>query len=122
MTLAAPDLVGDQLTLEVESGLASLRAPDSAPGPMEGPPPALTVSDKVVAPEPASGCAPTLNAPPTTDDDDVRNASHVASDRDNTPAIGVPMWSTSAPRGWTAELQDYKKKKKKERKEKLSWT
>ena len=131
------DLVGDQLTLEVESGLASLRAPDSAPGPMEGPPPTLTVSDEVApgtGPEaevPPPPGFPTsqplavlqpLNTPPTTDDDDVRNASHVASDRDSTPAIGVPMWSTSAPRGWTAELQDYKKRKKKERKEKLSWT
>ena len=133
-----PDLVGDQLTLEVESGLASLRAPDSAPGPMKGPPPALTVSDEVApgtGPKaevpPPPGFPPSqplavlqpLNAPHTTDDDDVRNASHVASDRDSTPAIGVPMWSTSAPRGWTAELQDYKKRrKKKERKEKLSWT
>ena len=132
----APDLVGDQLTLEVESGLASLRAPDSAPGPMKGPPPALTVSDEVApgtGPKaevpPPPGFPPSqplavlqpLNAPPTTDNDDVRNASHVASDKDSTPAIGVPMWSTSAPRGWTAELQDYKKRKKK-RKEKLSWT
>ena len=121
------DLVGDQLTLEVESGLASLRAPESAPGPMEGSPPALTVSDEVApgtGPKaevpPPPGFPPSqplavlqpLNAPPTTDDDDVRNASHVASDRDSTPAIGVPMWSTSAPRGWTAELQDYKKRKK----------
>ena len=123
-----PDLVGDQLTLEVESGLASLRAPDSAPGPMKGPPPALTVSDEVapgtgpkVEVPPPPGFPPSqpvlqpLNAPPTTDDDDVRNASHVASDRDSTPAIGVPMWSTSAPRGWTAELQDYKKRKKREK-------
>ena len=122
-----PDLVGDQLTLEVESGLASLRAPDSAPGPMKGPPPALTVSDEVapgtgpkVEVPPPPGFPPSqplavlqpLNAPPTTDDDDVRNASHVASDRDSTPPIGVPVWSTSAPRGWTAELQDYKKRKK----------
>ena len=119
----APDLVGDQ----VESGLASLRAPDSAPGPMKGPPPALTVSDEVapgtgpkVEVPPPPGFPPSqplavlqpLNAPPTTDDDDVRNASHVASDRDSTPPIGVPVWSTSAPRGWTAELQDYKKRKK----------
>ena len=122
-----PDLVGEQLTLEVESGLASLRAPDSAPGPMKGPPPALTVSDEVapgtgpkVEVPPPPGFPPSqplavlqpLNAPPTTDDDDVRNASHVASDRDSTPPIGVPVWSTSAPRGWTAELQDYKKRKK----------
>ena len=122
-----PDLVGEQLTLEVESGLASLRAPDSAPGPMKGPPPALTVSDEVApgtGPKeeipPPPGFPPSqplavlqpLNAPPTTDDDDVRNASHVASDRDSTPPIGVPVWSTSAPRGWTAELQDYKKRKK----------
>ena len=122
----APDLVGDR----VESGLASLRAPESAPGPMKGPPPALTVSDevapgtrpKVEIPLPP-GFPPSqplavlqpLNAPPTTDDDDVRNASHVASDRDSTPAIGVPMWSTSAPRGWTAELQDYKKRKKRKK-------
>ena len=121
------DLVGDQLTLEVESGLASLRAPESAPGPMEGSPPALTVSDEVapgtgpkVEVPPPPGFPPSqplavlqpLNAPPTTDDDDVRNASHVASDRDSTPPIGVPVWSTSAPRGWTAELQDYKKRKK----------
>ena len=130
----APDLVCDR----VESGLASLRAPESAPGPMEGPPPALTVSDEVApgtGPEAEIPLPPgfppsqplavlqPLNAPPTTDDDDVRNASHVASDRDSTPAIGVPMWSTSAPRGWTAELQDYKKRKKrKKKKEKLSWT
>ena len=119
----APDLVGDR----VESGLASLRAPESAPGPMKGPPPALAVSDEVapgtgpkaeVPPPPGFPPSQTLavlqplNAPPTTDDDDMRNASHVASDRDSTPAIGVPMWSTSAPRGWTAELQDYKKRKK----------
>ena len=122
-----PDLVGDQLTLEVESGLASLRAPDSALGPMKGPPPALTVSDEVAPgtgpkaeiplppgfpPSQPLAVLQPLNAPPTTDDDDVRNASHVASDRDSTPAIGVPVWSTSAPRGWTAELQDYKKRKK----------
>ena len=127
-----PDLVGDQLTLEVESGLASLRAPDSAPGPMKGPPPALTAWDEVapgtgpkVEVPPPPGFPPSqplavlqpLNAPPTTDDDDVHNASHVASDHDSTPAIDVPMCSTSDPRGWTAELQDYKKrKKKKERK------
>ena len=119
----APDLVGDQ----VESGLASLRAPDSALGPMKGPPPALTVSDEVAPgtgpkaeiplppgfpPSQPLAVLQPLNAPPTTDDDDVRNASHVASDRDSTPAIGVPVWSTSAPRGWTAELQDYKKRKK----------
>ena len=123
----APDLVGEQLTLEVGSGLVSLRAPDSAPGPMEGPPPALTVSDEVAAgtgpklevplppgfpPSQPLAVLQPLNSPPTTDDDDVRNASHVASDRDSTPAIDVPMCSTSAPRGWTAELQDYKKRKK----------
>ena len=120
----APDLVGDQ----VESGSVSLRAPESAPRPMKGPPPALTVSDEVapgtgpkVEVPPPPGFPPSqplavlqpLNAPPTTDDDDVRNASHVASDRDSTPAIDVPMCSTSAPRGWTAELQDYKKRRKK---------
>ena len=129
----APDLVGDQLTLEVESGLASLRAPDSAPGPMEGPPPALTVSDEVTPgtgpkadvplppgfpPSQPLAVLQPLNATPTTDDDDVCNASHVTLDHDSTPAIDVPVCPTAAPRGWTAELQDYKKRKKKKRERK----
>ena len=71
---------------------------------------------------PASDVEPPLgyaNGPPHSDclytdpdDDDVYNASHVALDRDSTPAIDVPMCSAPGPRGWTAELQDYKRRRK----------